>query len=446
MVRRLRREFIEPSSTDAAIDAVRSKAVILHDAGDLDPLMARIGDARYVLLGEASHGTAEFYQWRRLITERLVREKRFSFIAVEGDWPDCYSVNRFIKGLSQSRTARQVLYNFERWPTWMWANEEVVELAKWLREFNHRLPAERKVGFYGLDVYSLWDSMHAVLEYLEQADGAAAASARRAFECFEPFGYDVEDYARALRWSSESCEDEIVVMLRDLRSQSPADLAEDEEAHFNAEQNALTVKNAEEYYRTLVRGDAPSWNVRDRHMGETLDRLMARHGSNPKAIVWAHNTHIGDARYTDMEANGMFNIGQLVRQQHANEGVVLVGFSSHRGSVVAAEAWGAPMRKMTVPAAREGSWDDILHRAADGDRLIVFDTDRPAAPLLQARGQRAIGVVYRPQYEMFGNYVPTVMARRYDALIFLDETQALHPLKVPPKFEHEIPETFPTGV
>jgi erythromycin esterase-like protein len=447
MARARRIQFVESDPTAALVEEVRSIASPLHGAKDLDPLMERIGDARYVLLGEASHGTAEFYNWRQTISQRLIREKGFSFIAVEGDWPDCYRINRYVTGLAAAgETARSTLNCFQRWPTWMWANEEVANLAEWLRDFNLGRTDSRKVGFYGLDMYSLWESMNAVLAYLDKVDGPAAIAARRAFECFEPFGYDVNEYARTTAWTSDSCEDEVVEMLRRLRLQAIEFEGDGRAAFFNAEQNALVMKNAEHYYRTMVRGDSPSWNIRDKHMAETLDRLIDYYGPRAKAIVWEHNTHIGDARFTDMASSGMVNVGQLVRQRHATEGVVLVGFSSHHGTVIAGNEWGAPMQEMPVPAGRPGSWEHVLHQAAAADCLLVFDRRTPSHFLLEPRGHRAIGVVYRPQYEAFGNYVPTVMPRRYDALAFISETHALHPLRVPSSFEHEYPETFPSGV
>jgi erythromycin esterase len=439
--------YTEAKADEALVGEVQSISTPLYGWEDLDRLMERIGDARFVLLGEASHGTAEFYDWRRMISQRLIREKGFSFLAVEGDWPDCYRVNRYVKGYKDAgSSAREALDAFERWPTWMWANEEVVALVEWLRQHNASAADTEKVGFYGLDVYSLWESMHAVLEFLKGRDDAAAAAARRAFECFEPYSYDVEEYAQATMWAPESCETEVVELLERIREQAPAYESDGRETFFNAEQNSLVMKNAEKYYRTMVRGDSASWNVRDRHMAETLDRLVAHHGPRAKAIVWEHNTHIGDARYTDMASTGMVNVGQLVRHRHANEGVVLVGFGSYRGTVIAGDAWGGTMRVMEAPPGRAGSWEDVLHRSAEGDRLLVFDDFRPGQPMLQPRGHRAIGVVYRPQYEAFGNYVPTVLPRRYDAMAFFDETHALHPLHAPGALEHEVPETFPTGV
>jgi erythromycin esterase-like protein len=252
---------------------------------------------------------------------------------VEGDWPDCYRVNRYVKGYSDAGGgAREVLHAFARWPTWMWANEEVVELVGWLRGFNGGLPEERRVGFYGLDVYSLWDSLHQILGYLRTHDPAALPAARRAFRCFEPFGEDVHAYAQATRWVDTSCEDEVSTLLTTLRRDAGPAARDDREALFDAEQNAIVVRNAEHYYRTMVQGGPASWNIRDQHMTQTLERLMGRHGPGARGIVWAHNTHVGDARHTDMVDAGMINIGQLVRQGHEGEGVVLVGFGSHRGA------------------------------------------------------------------------------------------------------------------
>lgn len=418
----------------------------LRDEMDLDPLMERIGDARYVLLGEASHGTSDFYTWRDRISRRLVREKGFRFIAVEGDWPDCYRVNRYIKGYPDSgESAYEVLHAFSRWPTWMWANREVEALTEWLREHNRGVREEERVGFYGLDVYSLWESMDVVERYLQRVDPAAAKRARLAYGCFDPYGEDVQEYARATALVPTSCEDEVVAMLSDLRRNAPAYKEDGREAYFNAEQNALTVRNAEMYYRAMVRGGPGSWNIRDTHMAETLERLMSYHGPEARAIVWEHNTHVGDARATDMARAGMVNVGQLVRQGHEGEGVVLVGFASYEGTVIAGEEWGAPMERMHVPAARAGSWERILHDRSACDRLIIFDADEPEA-LLDPRGHRAIGVVYDPSYERYGNYVPTVLPYRYDAVLYLDHTRALHPLHMTERHDGEAPETYPSGM
>ena len=448
------REGGEGGKTRSLAVDLRRSARRLENSSDLDPLLDRIGNARYVLLGEASHGTSEYYTWRAELSRRLIREKGFSFIAVEGDWPDCYRVNRYVKAYAGSgANALDVLHAFERWPTWMWANREIVDLVEWLRRYNEqrRVPDERKVGFYGLDVYSLWDSMRAVVEYLESKDPQLAAGARRAYRCFEPYGEDEQEYARATYLVPTSCEDEAVSVLRSLRQRAPEYAEDGRESYFNAEQNAFVARNAELYYRTMVRGGSQSWNVRDHHMVDTLERLMAHHeqsNAQAKAIVWEHNTHIGDARFTNMANAGMVNVGQLVRQAHGDDGVVLVGFGSHRGTVIAGEEWGAPMQRMRVPEARAGSWEDYMHEAV-GDRasaLLVFeDADDGGIPELdEPLAHRAIGVVYDPSHERWGNYVPTLIPRRYDAFMFIDETHALSPLHMPVKVG-EVPETFPSG-
>ena len=446
-----------PPKQSALADSLRQRAQTLRDAADLDPLLERIGDSRYVLLGEASHGTSDYYTWRAELSKRLIREKGFSFIAVEGDWPDCYRVNRYVKGYPDSgSSAREVLHAFERWPTWMWANDEIVDLTEWLRRYNEqrRLADDRKVGFYGLDVYSLWDSMRAVVDYLERIDPQLAAGAKRAYRCFEPYGEDEQEYARATYLVPTSCEDEAVTVLRALRDRAPEYEQDGREAYFNAEQNALVARNAELYYRTMVRGGSQSWNVRDHHMVDTLARLMTDHrqlNSDAKAIVWEHNTHIGDARFTNMANAGMVNVGQLVRQAHDDEGVVLVGFGSHHGTVIAGEEWGAPMERMRMPEARDGSWEAVMHDAiaagaAKSSALLVFDdADDGGVPGLdEPIDHRAIGVVYDPRHERWGNYVPTMIPRRYDAFLVIDETRALSPLHLPVRVG-EVPETFPSG-
>ena len=422
-----------PGDTEELVQDIARMALPLERPADLDPLLERIGDARYVLLGEASHGTSEYYRWRAGISRRLIREKGFSFIAVEGDWPDCYRVNRYVKGLPDSGTdAREVLDAFARWPTWMWANEEVAELAEWLRRHNAGLADDRKVGFYGLDVYSLWDSLYAVLGYLRKADPSALPAALRAFRCFEPYGEDVQEYARATVLVPASCEDEVVALLRELRRDEPRYAADGREEFFAAEQNALVVKNAEAYYRAMVRGGPESWNIRDRHMTETLERLMRHQGPGAKAIVWEHNTHIGDAR---VHRHGGRRHGQrrparagaARRRRGGPRRVRVAPRHRHRRPGV-----GGPDGGDAGPAGALGSWEDVLHRAGDEDKLLLFEGVLGTDDFLQERGHRAIGVVYHPENERFGNYVPTVLPRRYDAFCYIDETHALHPLHPSP--------------
>lgn len=303
-------------------------------------------------------------------------------------------------------------------------------------------------GFYGFEVHSLWESLYGIMAYLQRHDGSALPGAWRAFRCFEPYGEDVQEYARATRFVPESCEDEVVALLHATRGHARITAEGDPEAPFAAEQDALMLKNAEAYYRTMVRGGADSWNLRDSHMVETLGRLMDHHGPDARAIVWEHNTHIGDARYTDMADEGEHNVGQLVRQRYGETGqVVLVGFGSHRGSVIAGRRWDAPMERMAVPPARGGSWEDVLHQAGPEDKLLLFPAARRPRGMLESRGHRAIGVVYRPELESYGHYVPSVLPSRYDAFLYLDMAEALHPLHEVQLCEaHEVPETFPSGV
>ena len=465
----------------------------LSTPAGLDPLLERIGDAQYVLLGEASHGTSEYYMWRMWLTQRLIAEKGFTFIGVEGDWPHCYCINRYVKNYSECGTsARAVLEDYRRWPTWMWGNWEIVALTEWLRGHNANLPPAAKVGFYGLDVYSLWESLEGVLHYVEQQDGQAAEAARRAYQCFEPYHRDEHRYARATdSFVPETCRDEVADLLLALRRQVPGAAREEQEAHFVAEQNALVVRGAEAYYRTMMQGGPDSWNLRDTHMYETLERLMRFHAaqasnsstqagnsyaqasdmpaqpndppiqvgglSSPtsamqmsnaqsesrpvKAIVWEHNTHIGDARATDMAEEGMLNIGQLVRESHRPEDVVIVGFGSYEGSLIAGRSWGADWERMRLPPAREGSWEAVLRQADMRSKLLMLDNTPDLAR--EKRGHRAVGVVYNPDYERWGNYVPTVLPHRYDAFLYVDTTRALHPLPLEPQFDNEPPDLFP---
>ncbi|MBE3073571.1 MAG: erythromycin esterase family protein [Actinobacteria bacterium] len=430
-------------------------ATPLRSEADLDPLMERIGDASYVLLGEASHGTHEFYDWRAAITRRLITEKGFSFVGVgvEGDWPDCYRVNLSVIGSSDAPAdPADALVGFERWPTWMWANDDVVTFTRWLRQHNQALPAEQRVGFFGLDVYSLWDSLYATLDYLHEHEPGNVDAAMTALDCFGPYAEDPQAYARATRLVPTNCQAEVVAMLTELiRSGSPQGMALADE-RFNAEQNAAVVAGAEAYYRAMVTGGASSWNVRDHHMVETLDRLVTHHrgradGWPVKAVVWEHNTHIGDARYTDMSSAGMVNVGQLARERYGEDDVVLVGFGSHCGTVIAADQWGARTQTMQVPEARAGSTEALLHATlAEPAALFVFPDDPDEHPewLREARDYRAIGVVYHPEAERWGNYVQTVLGRRYDAFCWFDRTEALSTLHGTRAMAGEM-ETWPHG-
>ncbi|MBO4210709.1 erythromycin esterase family protein, partial [Micromonospora echinofusca] len=392
---------------------------------DFDLLLDRVGDARVVMLGEASHGTHDYYRIREQLTRRLIAERGFSFVAVEGDWPDCERVNRSVTGAPRGAADPQAaLERFERWPTWMWANAEVARFCRWLRAWNVERPESARAGFHGLDVYSLWESMQAIFDYLGEEDPRSLEAAQDAYRCFEPYGKRIEEYGMASRFVSARCEDEVVRLLARTREQA----AHDGPDRFAAWQNAEVVAGAERYYRSMVGGGPQSWNIRDTHMADTLDRLLDRYGPDAKAVVWAHNTHIGDARATDMADAGLTNIGQLARERYGADAVVLIGFGSYAGSVVAAPRWGAAAESMTVPPARPGSVEHRLHELLPERALLVFDgPDQPDWVTGEA-DHRAIGVVYDPSFESWGNYVPTRLAQRYDGFVWCDRTTALHPL------------------
>lgn len=407
--------------------------------------MKRIGDARFVLLGEASHGTHEYYTWRAEITKQLIQEKGFDFIGVEGDWPESYRINRFSKGYENGgdNIIDDVLNGFNRWPTWMWANWEVAGLADWLRNWNSKLSGNQKIGFYGLDVYSLWESFEEITNYLGEVDPETLKTVKVAMKCFESYSSaDGQPYGKSGRLVPQTCENKVVDMLSEIKRRIPL-YNGDTEAAFSAEQNALVTVNAERYYRSVMEGTGNSWNIRDRHMMSTLNRLADFHGRRSKAVIWAHNTHIGDARATDMAQHGMINIGQLTREKYKDD-AVLVGFGSYEGTVIAGSHWEGEMEVMNMPLAKGGSWESALHTRSPENKLLIFD-DRSRKLLNSPIGHRAIGVVYDSGRENQGNYVPTVIPDRYDAFLYVDRTQALHPLHLSPD-GHKIPDTYPFGV
>jgi erythromycin esterase-like protein len=423
---------------------IRSLARPLESAADLDPLVEQVGSARFVCLGEASHGTHEYYRWRALASRRLIEEHGYTWIGVEGDWPDCWRINRWVRGHeAQDLDATELLGRFERWPTWMWANADVAEFLTWLRGWNLARPGPEQVGFYGLDVYSLWDSLREIIAWLEAHAPDAVPDAMRAWRCFVPYREDPHRYATSTRIVPRSCEADVVALLVEVRRRTRGRSAGDEGA-FDAAQNAEVAAQAEQYYRVMVRGDRQSWNIRDRHMADTVDRLARHHGPRSKGLVWEHNTHVGDARATDMARAGMVNVGQLVRERHSSEGVRLVGFAGHRGTVLAARSWGTPEQVFRVPDGARASHEELLHHALGAPALLVFGDDRSGPWLSAWRGHRAIGVVYQPGRET-GNYVPTRMGGRYDALIWLEETSALRPLHHEQRPREPELETEPSG-
>jgi erythromycin esterase len=412
-------------------DEVATIARPLRDPGDLGILLDRAAGARVVLIGEASHGTHEYYAWRAALTRRLIEERGFSFVAVEGDWPDCERVDAAVRVDGPDPLA--ALLEYDRWPTWMWANEETVDFTRWLRTYNHG--RDRQAGFHGLDVYSLWESLREILVWLREHDPAQVPAALAAYECLSAYGEDPNAYAYATRFVDATCEDPVVRMLVQLRG---SDLP--------VWQNAEVVAGAEHYYRAMIRGGPHSWNVRDRHMDATLARLLDHYGPDAKAVVWAHNTHVGDGRATDQSARGEVTLGELVRDRFGADRVLIVGFGSHRGTVLAGYSWGAQMEAMAVPPARPDSLEEILHAAAPPAALFVVPPlDARPDLLVDQLPHRAIGVVYRPERERWGNYVPSVLGDRYDAFVWIDQTRALRPLH-PLHIDTREPETYPSGV
>ena len=426
---------------------------LVGEARDYDALLQLIGNARFVLIGEASHGTHEFYFERAAITKRLIAEKDFSIIAIEADWPDSARVHRYVRGMPTA-SADEALSGFRRFPTWMWRNTVVVEFVEWLRGFNKDLdPKRAPVGFYGMDLYSLHASIDAVLGYLHKIDPEAAKRARLRYSCFDHFSRNPQEYGYATTVGGmESCEEAVVAQLVELQQKAAEFLSRDGEVAaeelFFAEQNARLVKDAEQYYRSMFRGRASSWNLRDRHMVNTIGKLVAHlNGSRqPKAIVWAHNSHLGDARATEMSHYGEVNVGQLIRERFVNE-AVLIGFTTYHGTVTAASDWGSPAERKNVRPALEGSYEDVFHQTG----LPRFWIDLRGAGQIgvpqQRRIERAIGVIYRPETERLSHYFHARLPEQFDAVVHIDETRAVEPLERTGIWEEgELPETYPFKV
>ncbi|MBY0123522.1 erythromycin esterase family protein [Bacillus sp. S/N-304-OC-R1] len=400
-----------------------------HPLNDLGILLNEINNQKYVLLGESSHGTSEFYKIRTELTKRLIEEKGFTFIAVEGDWPACQQVNQYIKGWDRTHSnAREVLQSFNRWPTWMWANEEMIDLIEWLKAYNGTQPREKMVGFYGIDLYSLWESMDEMIKFLQKTNSPELEAARKTFACFEPFNRQGEKYGVSATFYSEDCYEEAIQLLKEI-SLKKYTFPDHEESGLNLEINALITANAENYYRTMIVNDNESWNIRDHHMVEVLNRIMVFFGNQAKGIVWEHNTHVGDARATDMANEGIINVGQLLREQEGEERLFIIGFGTHRGSVIAADRWGDNFKKMMSPPAKVGSWEDLMYKAGPKDKIILFN-DENRQIFNQTIVHRAIGVVYSPLHEQYGNYVPSRMSERYDAFVYINSSNAVNPLEI----------------
>jgi erythromycin esterase-like protein len=418
---------------------------------NVERIIERLGPVSHYLLGEASHGTHDFYHFRTCITKHLIEQHGLTAVAVEADWPDAYRVNRFVRGEGPDRDANAALSGFERFPAWMWRNTEVLSFVRWLREWNDSHP-DRKVGFYGLDLYSLMTSAQAVVAYLERIDPEAAARARARYACFDHFAGDTHAYGYAVSAGIfDSCEDAVVSQLAELRRQAAAYANRDgrvaEEEYFFAEQNAHLAQNAEEYYRAMFRGRHSSWNIRDTHMADTFDALVKFLGrdADAKIAVWAHNSHLGDARATEMGERGEINLGQLLRERHGDN-VASIGFTTFEGTVTAASDWDGDAERKLVRPALDGSVEFLLHAVAL-PQFVLFLQDQQLGGFVTPLLERAIGVIYRPQTERQSHYFNARVSEQFDALIHIDRTTALVPLEPSPHwYREEVPETYPSGL
>jgi erythromycin esterase-like protein len=435
---------------DAAL--VREHARPADKAADFNALVATAGGAEIVLLGEASHGTHEFYATRAELTRRLISEHGFRGVAIEADWPDTFRVHRYVTGRSDDPSAKAALGGFRRFPAWMWRNSVVVEFIEWLREWNASA-VQAPAGFYGMDLYSLHGSIEAVLSYLNKVDPVAAKRARQRYACFEDFSAEPQTYglATAVR-GKEPCDDAVIEQLVELRRRETELAHRDgpaaEEDFFSAEQNARLIANAERYYRSMYHGRDESWNLRDTHMFETLKELRGHlDGGGAKLVVWAHNSHLGDARATEAQKRGELNVGQLVRE-HFGSRAVLVGFSTYSGTVTAAQDWGDPAERRRVRPGMEGSYEALFHAVGMPRFWLDLREQNEATKLLRKqRLERAIGVIYRPETERWSHYFHARLPEQFDAVIHFDQTRALQPLERESEWDKgEPPETYPSSL
>lgn len=418
---------------------------------EYDALLSWIGDARIVLIGEASHGTHDFYRERARITRQLLEEKRFAAVAIEGDWPDAFRVHRYVNPHGEENTdqnANDALNGFRRFPAWMWRNMDVLDFVEWLSEYNR--DTNSAVGFIGLDLYSLYKSAQQVLQYLEEHEPNAAARARYRYSCFDHFGEDSQAYGYAAGFGlAENCEQAVVeqlvemnrLMTRDWTVQPKLDLS------FSASENAHLVRDAERYYRTMFGGRVSSWNLRDEHMAETLDRVLAHLGVDAKIVVWAHNSHLGDARATEMGRQGELNIGQLMRERYPGA-VFSVGFTTYSGEVTAATNWDESSQRKIVRRGLPNSYEALFHESGLGDFLLGLRDGPVREALSEPMMERAIGVIYRPETERVSHYFDARLAEQFDAVIHIDRTRALIPLEASVSWHQheEAPETYPSAV
>ena len=430
-----------PTIKENIVEEIENNSIPFSNPDDLDDWIKQISNRRIIMLGESTHGTKEFYSLRKEISKKLIEDYGYSFIAVEGDWPDCYKLNEFIYGKEKKDAKEIVQSQFHRWPTWMWSNEEIPPLVNWMKKNGFG-------GFYGLDVYSLFESIEEVKKHLDHIDPIIANKIVEGYKCFESCDCNEISYAKSLLKMPAGCQEEVVSHLKEILRLRLQETNLSKEALFNTKQNAKVISNAEKYYRAMTTGGAESWNVRDTHMMDTLENLLNLHGQNSKAIVWAHNTHIGDYHATDMLENGYINLGGLARERFGIDNVYLLGFSSYQGKVTAASAWDGVEKKMDLPEAIKGSYEDYFHQASNNLKsnqfITSFENLDNNSMLNRKLGHRAVGVVYDPKHESKGNYVPTKMAKRYDGLIFVDQTTAIKSL--PSTFSlGEFPDTWPQG-
>jgi erythromycin esterase-like protein len=437
---------------DAAV--IRAVARSIASDAAYDRLVEMAGAAQCVLIGEASHGTHEFYETRAQLTKRLIQEKGFRAVGLEADWPDTFRVHRFVTGRTQDANANDALSDFRRFPGWMWRNTVTLEFIEWLRAWN----AERSIedgfaGIYGLDLYSMHTSIEAVLGYLDKVDPLSARRARFRYACFDHFGEDPQHYGLAtVAGGAEPCESEVIDQLIDLRRKYAELIGRNghvgEEEFFSAEQNARLIMNAERYYRAMFHGRASSWNLRDEHMFETLTELFAHlDGGHAKVVVWAHNSHLGDARATAMSRRGELNVGQLVRER-LGRGAFSIGFTTYSGTVTAASDWGEPAERKRVRPALAGSYEELFHATGLPRFWLDLRERNEAIDLLRReRLERAIGVIYRPETERLSHYFEAGLPDQFDAVIHFDETRALQPLERTSDWDRgELPETYPSAL
>ncbi len=424
--------------------AQHAEAFTRHDDADLAPLLRRIGDARVVLIGEASHGTSEFYAMRARITQRLIEEKGFNIVAIEADWPDAARIDHYVR---HREVPASEWTAFARFPTWMWRNEETRAFVDWLHQRNAALAYDRRAAFYGLDLYSLYTSVKAVVAYLESVDPELAATARQRYGCLSPWEADPAAYGRsALQGAYKKCERDVAHMLVELLRKRRDFALKDGERFFDAAQNAQLVANAEQYYRVMYYGSRASWNLRDSHMFETLQNILTFHGPGSKAVIWAHNSHIGDAAATEMGRRGEHNLGQLCRQQFG-EASYHVGFGTNDGTVAAASVWDGPMQIMTVTPAHAQSYERLFHMTEAPGLLLPLGAGSPVVlreKLAKPRLERAIGVIYRPDSELASHYFEAVLPRQFDEYVWIDRTRAIRPFHVDEL--QGVPDTYPFGL